>query len=160
MSLRKTSYKYESKTFLFSNSNLIVNKTKSITQLKVRFVDNYFQIIKNQSVKHALHCSAQRYSVYMIRCIIDWEKKTVDSFGNISIYLILILHEIIITSILFDFIFVLSNSLKWCLYLLGKPDEYKHHFNSLDKANIKLHNIDTVKHVYNEVLGTSKFTSL
>lgn len=35
-----------------------------------------------------------------------------------------------------------SNKLKWCLYSLGNFQEYIHHTYSLDKANIKSHNID------------------
>lgn len=42
--------------------------------------------------------------------------------------------------------------LKW-LFSLDKPCEYIHHYNSLDKANVKSHNIDTLNfildlHVY------------
>ena len=42
-----------------------------------------------------------------------------------------------------DFIFALSNELKWCLLLRGLPSEYKHHaFRELGKANITSNSLD------------------
>lgn len=37
--------------------------------------------------------------------------------------------------------------MKW-LYLLGKPREYKHHFNEFDETNINSQNIDII-FIYN-----------
>ena len=47
---------------------------------------------------------------------------------------------------------------KWCLCSLDKPRENTNHFNSLDTANIKSHNIDILD-IYDRKNHQAQFNS-